>query len=332
MLTKPEIKDATIITCLKESYGLEVKSLSFLPLGADFNTAVYGVEAAQGSYFLKLRRGNFLKASVRVPKYLGDQGVKKIIPPLPTKSGDLWVTFESFKGILYPYVTGKNGVEHPLSDQQWRDLGACTKQLHTTHFTQVITEDVPQETFSFKWCEQVRDKLLTLEEKAFEDPVALEMKEFLQSKGDIILEMIQRTEALGQKVQNQNLPFVLCHADLHGWNSLIEGEDLYVVDWDTLIFAPKERDLMFIGAGIHETGRTQEEEESLFYQGYGEGEVNKDAILYYRYARIIEDIGEYCEQIFSSLEGGEDRAQSFEYLKANFSPGGTVERARGGDD
>ncbi len=30
-------------------------------------------------------------------------------------------------------------------------------------------------------------------------------------------------------------------------------EALYIVDWDTLIFAPKERELMFIGAGIWDT-------------------------------------------------------------------------------
>jgi spectinomycin phosphotransferase len=31
---------------------------------------------------------------------------------------------------------------------------------------------------------------------------------------------------------------------------------LYIVDWDTLIFAPVERDLMFIGAGIWDSGLT----------------------------------------------------------------------------
>jgi hypothetical protein len=45
------------------------------------------------------------------------------------------------------------------------------------------------------------------------------------------------------------------------------------------------------------------------------------------FERIIQDIGEYCEHIFLSDEGGEDRIQSFEYLQSNFLPGGTIERA-----
>lgn len=82
---------------------------------------------------------------------------------------------------------------------------------------------------------------------------------------------------------------------------------LYIIDWDTLIFAPKERDLMFIGAGIWDSGRLPAEEESIFYKGYGQTEINQDAICYYRFERIIQDIGEYCEHIFLSDEDGEDR-------------------------
>ena len=41
MLEKPDLKDGKIITCLKNEYGLSVDKISFLPLGADLNTAVY---------------------------------------------------------------------------------------------------------------------------------------------------------------------------------------------------------------------------------------------------------------------------------------------------
>jgi len=41
MLTKPDLKDEKIIACLHDNYGLDVAEISFLPLGADFNTAVY---------------------------------------------------------------------------------------------------------------------------------------------------------------------------------------------------------------------------------------------------------------------------------------------------
>lgn len=41
MLIKPDLNDEAIITCLQDAYGLEVATILFLPIGADFNTAVF---------------------------------------------------------------------------------------------------------------------------------------------------------------------------------------------------------------------------------------------------------------------------------------------------
>lgn len=43
------------------------------------------------------------------------------------------------------------------------------------------------------------------------------------------------------------LDFVLCHADFHDANLLIDPTGrLFIVDWDEIILAPKERDLVFV--------------------------------------------------------------------------------------
>lgn len=88
MLEKPDIHDEKIIACLKSEYGLDVESITFLPLGADLNTAVYrAVTRNKTSYFVKIRRGDFDEASVTIPQFLSDSGIKQIIPPLPTQAG-----------------------------------------------------------------------------------------------------------------------------------------------------------------------------------------------------------------------------------------------------
>ena len=123
-----------------------------------------------------------------------------------------------------------------------------------------------------------------------------------------ILKLAERAEALVITVQKQPLEHILCHADMHDWKLIIDKENaLYIVDWDTLIFAPVERDLMFIGAGICDSGLTATEEESLFYRCYGQTKINQDVLAYYRFERIIQDIGDYLEYIFLSDEGGDDR-------------------------
>lgn len=329
MLIKPNLKNEEIIACLRDAYGLTIEKVVFLPLGADFNTAVYRVTTADGAdHFLKLRSGKFLKASVSVPKYLADLGIKQVIPPLATKTGQLWTGLASFKAILYPYVEGRNGVEAKLSEDQWVQFGVAIKKLHEIDIPTSITKDVPRETFSSKWRETVKAFLIRIDNEVFEEPVAIKMALFLKSKRCEILKLVERAEELAFAIQEQPLTYVLCHADMHGWNLMVDEEAaLYIVDWDTLIFAPKERDLMFIGAGIWDSGLTPDEEASLFYKGYGQTKINQDVLAYYRFERIIQDIGDYCEYIFLSDEGGDDRMQCFEHLQPVFLPNGAIERA-----
>ena len=86
MLTNPNLKDEKIIACLHDSYGLDVAEISFLPLGADFNTAVYRVTATDKTdYFLKLRSGDFCESSVLVPHLLKQIGMKVLFHPLQPK-------------------------------------------------------------------------------------------------------------------------------------------------------------------------------------------------------------------------------------------------------
>jgi spectinomycin phosphotransferase len=54
-------------------------------------------------------------------------------------------------------------------------------------------------------------------------------------------------------------------------------------------------------------------------------------LSFYRFERIVQDIAAYCEQIFLSNEGGEDREQAYQYLTSNFLPGGVLEITKRAD-
>jgi spectinomycin phosphotransferase len=98
------------------------------------------------------------------------------------------------------------------------------------------------------------------------------------------------------------------------------------VDWDNPIYAPKERDLMFFGSGMA-GNQLGGREEMLFYQGYGPAQIDQDALAYYRYERIVQDISEFCKQLLLTAEGGEDREQAYQYFTSSFLPGHVVEVA-----
>ena len=84
---------------------------------------------------------------------------------------------------------------------------------------------------------------------------------------------------------------------------------------------------MFIGGGHGDSSYTPQEEETMFYQGYGQTDINQIALAYYRYERIIVDIADDCSLIFLSDEGGQDWKEILEDLKSMFLPNSKIAMA-----
>lgn len=326
MLEKPDLADEKIVACLQAAYGMAVGQVAFLPLGVDVNAAVYRADAQNGAaYFVKVRRGPFDETAVILPKLLSDQGVAQIIPPLPTNTGRLWATLDEFKVILYPFIDGGNGYDVALTDTHWRTLGTALKRIHTTTFPATLISALAQETYAPQWRTSVKNFLAQTAAATFTEPVAQQTAQLLQRNRVTILELVARTEQLRQQLQTEPLAYTVCHTDLHAGNFLIDRQGIfYIVDWDAPLWAPKERDLMFAGAGLGGSWLTPAAEETFFYQGYGPTAINQAALAYYRYERIIQDIAAYCEQLLLTDEGGEDRPQAFHYLASNFLPDGIL--------
>lgn len=329
MLEPPDIQDEAIAIGVQEGYGLRVTQVAFLPLGADRNTAVYRLTTGDHtSYFLKLRRDDFDEISILLPQALHVLGLTEIIAPLTTRAGHSWSRIGEFTAVLYPYVDGQDGYTVPMTNDQWVAIGAAVKKLHTATLPPSLLTRIPLETYPSWGRETVRTWTTRRIEPIHTDAPALEMAQYLESKRAVILDLVDWAERLAADLVSQPREFVVCHADLHAGNVLIDAADrLFIVDWDTPVRAPKERDLMVPGGAQGFGGRTAAEEEALFYQGYGPTAVDPAALAYYRCERIIQDIAVECEMVFRGDAGQADRAQEFEYLTWNFRPGGPLEAA-----
>jgi spectinomycin phosphotransferase len=330
MLEKPDLPDQLILKRVKEEYGLRFDQVDFLPLGADEDTAVYrlGLLDDAGT-FLKLRRGSFDEVAVLLPQFLKSQGIQAILAPLETKNGRPWGSLEPYQMILYPFVPGKDGYEMALSEHQWVTLGETLRKIHGARAPEDLLQRLPRETYSAKWRDMVRNFRALVETTPFPDPVAAEFASLMQAKRAEIAHMLARADQLGRALASRPREFVICHSDVHPGNLLIPEETgesgvVYLVDWDAPVQAPKEHDLTLIGGCF--TWRDPREE-ALFYQGYNPAEIDPDALAYYRYERILEDIAVEGKQILLSLEEGENRAQELRFFKSSFSPGHEVELA-----
>ena len=328
MLQKPDLTDETIVSCLRDEYALSLAAITFLALGADADTAVYRVIADDHTaYFLKLRRrGAFAASTVQVPQILHDQGIASVITPIATTTGRLWTSLENFSVVLYPFTEGRDAFEVPLSDRQWIEFGAALKGVHTAKLSPASRAHIPSEGYSPRWRHRVRELQEWAARAGATDPIAAPLAEFLRSKDETISDLVARAERLGSALREQRPACVLCHADLHAFNLLISDSRLYIVDWDTTVFAPKERDLMFIDGGVGGVWNTDREVE-LFYTGYGATEVNPTALAYYRYERIVEDIAACSDELLLDTAGEAARAEALAMLRSQFASNGVVDIA-----
>ena len=326
MLEKPDLPEASIISRLQAEYGLKDTQVTFLPIGADVNTAVYRVVTPNHTaYFLKLRKGNFAEITVTLPHFLKTQGIQQIIGPLPARSGRLWGSLDAYAMILYPFIAGKDAYELEPSDRQWIDFGAALRKIHTIQPPPALSEQIHRETYSPQWREEVKTFQAQAERTVFNDPTAAKMAAFMAARRHEIDALVARADQLGRQLLARSPQMVLCHSDIHAGNlHLCPDGSLYIVDWDAPIFSPKEHDLDLIGGSWTWSSPRQE---ALFYQGYGNVEIDLAALQYYRCERIILDIAEYGEQMFLSDAGGEDREQGYEYFTSNFLPGHEIELA-----
>jgi len=333
MLEKPDLPNERLAACLQDGYGLRLVDVNFLPLGADRNTAVYRVVAVDGTpCFVKLRSGAFDELSVALPKFLHDQGIRQVIAPRTAHTGQLWVSLDVFKVIVYPFIEGRNGYEVDLSDRHWGEFGAALKRIHTVEVPPALLRRLRRESYSPQGRESVKTFLGQAEGTEFNDPVAGELAAFLKEKRPAILDLVGRADRLARALQARSPELVLCHSDVHAGNVLVDANDaFYIVDWDDPILAPKERDLMFVGGGQGFGGHTLQEEETLFYEAYGPVQIDPFALAYYRYERIVQDLAAFCEQIFLTNAHGEDRVQALVFLKSNFLTHNTIEIAYASD-
>ncbi len=327
MLEKPNLEDALIIDCLQAAFGFAVETLEFLPVGNDPTAWVYKVSTVSRPYFLKVKRGDVPPSTVHVPRGLYEAGIQQIVTPVPNHSGELWTPLAGFNLILYPYIDGRSGMEIGLSSEQWTKLGAILKRIHQTRLSPQIDTIVPRESFvpNSKWTAA----LLAIEPKliqhAFNTPYEAELAIFWREHAAEIMRINERTHELGQLLKARSLPFVICHADIHTANILVKSSgQLYVVDWDGTIFAPKERDLMFIiGEKNHPSPH-----ERAFLSGYGSADIDWQAMAYYRYEWVIQEIAEYGELIFLTANIGDvTAADALSGFKQLFDAGDVVEQA-----
>ncbi len=321
MRKPPGIAEEQLRACFQERYDLYPVTLEFLPLGLDYDAGVYRVVSEQGTaYLLKVTSRPLYEPRCLVPRYLNDQGITSVVAPIPTRSGALWTLLEDWTVIVYPFIDGDTSLTG-MTNEQWKEVGTIFRQIHQVRLQPSGFESLRKETFDptgyTRWVHDFETQHLHSRHGGSKSSRAL-LADW-RTHQSTIHTAVDSLEKLAEVLQSRTLPYVISHADLHPANLLRDQHGhVFVIDWDEVMLAPKERDFIFV----------REPQAGAFFQGYGQREIDWVALTYYLWERVVQDlIVDARDVCFRDDWAEETRADAARLFHKLFTDGSVINAA-----
>ena len=120
------------------------------------------------------------------------------------------------------------------------------------------------------------------------------------------------------EVEASKESYVICHADLHAANLIRDSAGhVFVIDWDEVMLAPKERDFIFL----------RHPQAEAFFQGYGQREIDWILLTYYLWERVVQDLIECAQNVCFKDDWGEEGRAVAAQLFHKVLEGGVIDAA-----
>ena len=251
MKTPPPIALKELEAALVAAYGVCPAGLSFLPCG-ECSWGYRVIEADGPGYFLKLYRGGSPPEwSARLVRRLAEEtGLAEISAPLPDRAGRLTSQLAGFPAALFRWVEGPTLWAAGERSEILCRLGQLLARLHACRELRGSCQRV--ENFDLTGEADFRRVLAALEGSApaAGSPAARAAFGLLapvRSRLAVLLEELLKAQT---RARSQPRPLCICHGDPTPGNVLAAaGGQICLIDWDDLILAPRERDLVFWADG-----------------------------------------------------------------------------------
>jgi Ser/Thr protein kinase RdoA (MazF antagonist) len=289
-----------LLQVLSEQYGLVHPTVTPAPRG--FVAETYYVDTHQERYFVKLvkisRDSESITQSLPILLELRRLGIERINAPIVTLDGRYSTVSDGKMLALFTYAEGWWTLDYPLA-LYVQVLG----EIH--QLSDRIQTPVVRAAFDLPYRDDLLAHLDSMWTGQFELPQEKALQEWtIAHRGEIVRDfaILERTAAT---LKSSEQRFILTHGDAMG-NVLYDGHQVTIVDWDTMLSAPAERDTWF---HLHDAAFLP------LYRAYMPGyEFDLTAYRYYLYMRYFEDLEGYIDKVLSPESSDEEKTHNVEEL------------------
>jgi Phosphotransferase enzyme family len=266
VLTPPhDLSEGTLASAVAAGWGVGVAAMSYRPIGwgshhwevADTSGArwfltVDELESKRASQDEPLDQAFArLLAALRAARDLRECGAAFVIAPVPGRDGEPLLRLRQRFGVaLYPFVAGQSFEWGEFADAAHRrGVLELVVALHTA--PAAARRHAAAEDFAIAH----RDELEAAtgaagrpgEVIAEAGPYARPAATLLAGNAGPIRRLLARYDELASRSRRSGL--VLTHGETHPGNTMLTADGWVLVDWDTALVAPPERDLWSLDPG-----------------------------------------------------------------------------------
>ena len=307
---KGRLEDMEINQILSQHYGIRNSRLTEVEPG--WSALAYRIEAGGECYFLKV----YDKARYTAQFWI--RGIDQYMPTvvwlgehtplrnriphvIQTVSGGYKYENDKRVYILFDWIDGITPRDEPLTRPQLVSLAQIIAKLHSFDEQIPTSSSVMRENYDIPFYESLMSRAQNADKNI--------PSEYLQ----IIIEKLHQLSEVSRTLPTLNLPYVLCHNDIHGWNVITQGDGLVLLDWEGLSFAPREADL-FMFKYERYLGRRWDEFYGVYKKTHPYLELNETAMRFFQLRRRLEDIDAFINNIVLDNESDEVIAEAKDAL------------------
>ena len=299
-----------IAQILSKQYNLHNTQLSEVYPG--WSALAYRVEIGSERYFLKVYD------KTRYTSQTWIQGIDRYMPTvvwlgkhtplrerlphvIPAVDGGYKYEDDKWVYILFDWIDGITPRDEPLTQPQLASLAQIIAELHCFTGQLPTSRRILHENYDIPFY----DSLMSRAQNADENIPG----EYLQT----IIEKLHHLSEVSRTLPALNLPYTLCHNDIHGWNVITQGDRLVLLDWEGLSFAPREADL-FMFKYERYWGRRWDEFYDVYKKTHPNLEINETVMRFFRFRRRLNDVDEFISNIVLDNESDEVKEEARQAL------------------
>lgn len=255
MFTRPpELDDADVARTLTRGWGVDAARLDYVAVG--FGSHHWRVSDPDRRWFLNvddLDARQFdatdtradaacrLAGALTMARDLREQGLDFVVAPVPTRTGAVLEPIDDrFVAALYEHVDGTSfewGTESSRAERL-----AVVDRLVAIHGTSLATGS-PADDFALPQRANLEEVLRDPSASWGPGPYTAPARDLVRQHRDAVRRVIDRYDELVRRVTATAPHFTPTHGEPHRGNRMQTADGLALVDWDTALLAPPERDL-----------------------------------------------------------------------------------------